>query len=82
MAKAATKVKAEVAHVEQLWAQSTHEIKNNFFEQCQVICLDANFSEVGLDKIVIDGRIKVAPDEGDEGVGVPESKHVDPTTDP
>ena len=29
--------------------------------QCQVICLEADFGEVGLDKHVVDGRIEVAP---------------------
>ena len=42
---------------------------------------NADFSEVRLDKIVVDGRIEVAPDEGDEGVGVPESEHVDLAAD-
>ena len=81
-AKATNKAKAEVVHVEQLWAQSAHEILNNLLEQCQVICPDANFSEVGLDKIVIDGCIEVAPDDDNEGVRDPEFDRVDPMNDP
>ena len=46
------------------------------------MCPDADFNEVGLDKIVVDGRIVVALDEGDEGVGVPESEHVDLAANP
>ena len=34
--------------------------------QGQVICLEANFSIVKLYKLVIDGCIKVAPDEDEE----------------
>ena len=78
--KTATAAKAEVEHVEQLWAESAYEIK--ILDQCRVICLDADFSKVGLDKIVVDGHIEVALDEGDEGVGVPESEHVNPASDP
>ena len=78
-AKATVEAKAEVAHVEQLWAQSAYEIKNNLLDQCRVICPDADFGEIRLDKIVADGRIEVVPDEGDEGVEVPESE---PPADP
>ena len=80
-AEAAAKAKAEVVHVEQLWAQSAHEIKNNLLDQCRVICPDADFGEVRLDKIIIKDRIKVAPDEDDEGVGVLNSEHADPPAD-
>ena len=76
-AEDAVKAKAEVAHVERLWAQSTHEIKNNLLDQCRVICPDADFEEVGLDKIVVEGRIEVAPDDG-EDIGTPEA---DPPAD-
>ena len=71
-----------MANVEQLWVESAHKIKNNLLDQCRVICPSANFSEVGLDKIVVDGRIEVALNEGDEAIGVPESEHADPAADP
>ena len=79
--EAAAKAKVEVVHVEQLWAQSVHEIKNNLLDQCRVICPDADFGEVRLDKIIVKDRIKVAPDEDDEGVGVLNSEHADPPAD-
>ena len=81
-AEATAKAKAKVAHVEQLWSQSAHKIKNNLLNQCRVICPDADFGEVGLDKIVIEGCIEVAPDKDDEGVGVLDSEHADPPADP
>ena len=81
-AKATAKAKAEVVHVEQLQAQSAHEIKNNLLEQCLVICPDADFRKVRKDKIIIDGHIEIAPDDDDEGVGDPKSDHVKLATDP
>ena len=71
-----------MAHVEQLWAQSTYEIKHNLLKQCQVICLDADFSKVGLDKIVINGHIEIALDDDDDGLAYPESDPTDPATNP
>ena len=73
----AAKAKVEVAHIERLWAQSAHEIKNNLLDQCRVICPDADFGEVGLDKIVVEGRIEVAPDDGKD-IGTP---NADPLAD-
>ena len=62
----AAKAKVKVAHIERLWAQSAHEIKNNLLDQCRVICPDADFGEVGLDKIVVEGHIEVAPDDSED----------------
>ena len=62
----AATAKVEVVHVERLWAQSAHEIKNNLLDQCQVICIDADFGEVGLDKIIVEGHIEVAPDDSED----------------
>ena len=72
IAEDAAKAKAKVAHVKRLWAQSAHEIKNNLLDQCRVICPDADFGEVSLDKIVVEGRIEVAPDDG-EDIGTPDA---------
>ena len=74
--------KPEVAHMEQLWVKLAEVIKENLQEQCQVICPNAYFSEVRLDKIVINGRIKVASDEDDESPEDPETDPVNPTSDP
>ena len=71
-----------MVHVEQQWAKSAHKIKNNLLDQCQVICPGTDFSEVGLDNIIIDGHIEVAPDEGDEAIRVLEFEHADPAADP
>ena len=79
---AVAKAEAKVAYMEQLWAESAHEIKNNLLDQCRVICLGADFSEVGLDNIVVDGCIEVAPNDGDEAVGVLKSGHAHPSADP
>lgn len=56
-----SKLKVDIEFIEQQWERSAFEIKENIFEQCQVICPEADFGEVGLDKHVIDGRIEVAP---------------------
>ena len=76
-AEDAAKAKAKVSHVERLWAQLAHEIKNNLLDQCRVICPDADFGEVNLDKIVVEGHIEVAPDDG-EDIGTPDA---DPLAD-
>ena len=62
-----TRLKADVGFIEQQWRESAFEIKDNILAQCQVICPGADFSEVGLNKHVIDRRIEVAPisEEGD-----------------
>ena len=41
-------------------------VKDSIVEQCQVICPGANFSEVGLDKYIINGCIVVAPDDDED----------------
>ena len=46
--------------VEQQWEKSAYELKDNILAQCQVICLEADFSEVSLDKHVKDGWIEIA----------------------
>ena len=43
-----------------------YEIKDNILAQCQVICPEANFGEVGLDKHVKDGCIEISPFEDEE----------------
>ena len=47
--------------MEQQWKESAYKIKDNILAQCQVICPDADFSEISLDKHVVDGRIEVTP---------------------
>ena len=71
-----------MTRVEQLWAKSAEEIKESLLEQCQVIFLDADFSEVGLDKIVVDSRIVIAPEEDNEGAENPEADLMNPAFDP
>ena len=69
-----SKLEADVKFVEQQWAKSTYEIKENILAQCQVICMDVDFHDVGLDKCVVDGRIKIAPlkeEKGDENPTTP-----------
>ena len=65
-----SKLKAEVSYIEQQWGKSAFEIKeNNILAQCQVICLEVDFSKVGLDKHVVDGHIKVVlDDKGEENI--------------
>ena len=65
--KVISKLKAEVKYIEEQWQKSAFKIKGNILAQSQVICLEANFSEVRLDKHVVDGRIEVIPDDDDEG---------------
>ena len=55
------KLRADVKFIERQWEKSAYEIKDNIVAQCQVICLEADFGEVDLDKHVVDGCIEVAP---------------------
>ena len=59
--KLISKLRADIKFIKQQWKKSAYQIKDNIFTQCLVICPDANFGEVGLDKHVIDCRIEVAP---------------------
>ena len=75
-----SKLKAEVEYIEQQWEKSTFEIKKNILVQCQVICLDADFGKVGLDKHVVNGRIEVVLDDEEEGnVEDPRAEQTNPT---
>ena len=58
-------LKVKIKHMEQQWEKS--------LVQAKAICPKANFSEVGLDKHVIDGHIEVIPDDEDEENGDQES---------
>ena len=60
-------MKAEVKYIEDQWGKLASEIKTNILPHYQVICPYADFSEVRLDKHVVDGRIKVTPDDDEEG---------------
>ena len=75
------RLKADVDFIEQQWRESAFEIKANILAQCQVICPEADFGEVGLDKHVVDGRIEVSPiseDDGDNPGDEPTTLAADP----
>lgn len=61
--------------------KSSIKIKESILAQAQVICLGVDFSEVGLDKHVMDGRIMDIPEEED-GEANPESDLADTKADP
>ena len=61
------RLKADIDFIEQQWRVSVFEIKANILAQCQVICPEADFGEVGLDKHVVDEHIEVAPINEDDG---------------
>ena len=65
------RLKADVEFIKQQWRDSAFEIKDNILAQCQVICPGAGFSEVSLEKRVVDWRIEVEPisEEGDDNPG-------------
>ena len=55
-----TKLKADIKFIERQWEKSTFEIKDNILVQCRIICPEADFGKVGLDKHVKDGCIEIA----------------------
>ena len=61
-----SKLKADIKFIEQQWEKSAYKIKDNILAQCYVICPEANFSKVGLDKHAKDSRIEIAPPEDEE----------------
>ena len=65
--EAISKLKAEVKFIDDHWEKLAFEIKGNILAQCRVICSEADFSEVRLDKHVVSGCIEVAPDDDEEG---------------
>ena len=56
-----TKLKADIKFIKQQWEKSAYEIKDNILAQCRVICPEADFGEISLDKHGKDGCIEVAP---------------------
>ena len=58
-----SKLKADIKFIQQQWEKSTYKIKDNILAQCCVICPEANFSKVGLDKHVKDSCIEIPPED-------------------
>lgn len=80
--KAVSKLKSEVKYIKEQWGNSAFEIKANTLAQCQVICLKADFGELGLDKHVVDGWVEVTPIGEEEGdCEDPVSESANPTAD-
>ena len=63
-----SKLKAEVKYIKEQWHKSIFKIKGNILAQCQAIFLEANFNDVKLDKHIVDGCIKVIPDDDEEEI--------------
>ena len=73
--------KAELKYIEDQWAKSACEIKENILAQARVICPSANFSEVGLYCHVLDGRIEDVPIDEDSDAD-PKSDLINPAIVP
>ena len=58
-----SKLKAEVKYIEDQWERSAFKIKENMLMQCQVICPEADFREVKLNKHIVNRNIEVTPDD-------------------
>ena len=61
LAREISNLKAEVKHIKRQWERSAFEIKDNILAQAQVICPEADFSTVSLDKHVVNGHIEDVP---------------------
>ena len=81
MSKKITKLKAKIKYIEDQWAKSAFEIKENILAQAKVICPSANFSEVGLYCHVLDGRIEDVPIDEDSDAD-PKSDLINPAIVP
>lgn len=55
-----SKMKAGIKFIDGQQEKSTYEIKDNILVKCQVICPEADFSEVGLNNHIKDGCIEIA----------------------
>ena len=56
------RLKAEIVHIEDLWAKSSNKSFKNIMQQVHVICRDHDFSQVDLFHHVVNGRIVDMPE--------------------